>query len=248
MDKWFNNPEESDIEIALSSGKILYSHRIILKTHSKMLEGMLSDFERCPSNKKIAIPGFSDEALLSIVKLFYVEKFDKILEPEIWFESFRLAHYLISDKAVVYLLKNTPSGCHTVDIIQLADDIKCNELMNAAVKLTCAKLNVVSGNKLKEYCESFQRLELITYTNFRMILKESKNQYTCSDFATLCLDCYYCDMNTAGRRDQLNEFIADINFASFIKPQLDLVLELPGIKTSPIFTNFIKCIISSKWK
>lgn len=237
MNQWFNNPEESDIQIELQSGAILHAHRIILRTHSEMFKVMLS-CGMCESQTKvISMKTFPDVVVLSVIGSFYDKRLTTANMRDHWVNMFRFAHYLIADSVTAELRSLIPRELPHVEMIQLSVELNSNELMNDTVKQVIMELSrLIWSENLVDYCEEFRALDLEVYNNFRKLIVD--NIPTNAHFLLLCLDCYYCEFDSDDIT-LLSTYLATIKFKHFIYDHFTYALKLPGIKTSPMLTNMI---------
>ncbi len=226
LSQLYNNKQDSDIRINLSTNKCIHAHKVILRQVSPDLVSMLEQ-------NMYFIPQASNAAVRFLMLHIYNHTKCKLYtesmeDPAIWAGTLRLCiKYVINYDS--FLAGPVPKNIKYASLVELASLTSSEKLMTEAInRINNSALTRFQDDPLFE-----DKLPLIdgTYNELRAAWKRAgRDQYH-----LLMLDCYHHQHgSTAFQLDLINSFIAEYPLSNFTQAQLICIKQFPIFSTVPL--------------
>ncbi len=239
---WYNNVEDSDVKIMLSSGECIYAHKIILKASSTMIKSMLNSGMKEANDKSISFPDHKDNVVKIIIQYCY-GIYNSTDTVEDWCDYFSFANYIEAGSVRDDLLQNIPIASNIGLLVSTACSLGSATLLNYAVeacmKYACTE-GLISGNRT-ELCRSFYPIKMTQYKQFHDIWME---KYPTNALFILRMECNY--IKNRKKPKLLDMIIPTFAFHTLPISDLEAIITMEEIISAPSICHLLSCIIALK--
>lgn len=233
----YNNPEDSDLKIILSSG-VIHAHKIILKRASDMCRAKFNGKMSDSGDVEVRFD-YSDDAVVMLVKYMYGMVIDPSkLDFDVWMELFALADELQVVSLIDALDHNIPEDVPVDVLLEFASARGRTEIIKHIAVQYDHLHGVQHPDMLESFKASLSQLSISAYDDFRKVCLEQVYH-----FHILIADSVHCDSNYTGvdREKRMIELALTLHFHKFNQDDLMSSMELPIIADIPILYHLLLC-------
>ncbi len=245
---WYNNAEDSDVDIILNSGETIRAHKLILKNSSEMIKKMLSTTTKMRENdkNKIAFPSYNDDVVTETIKHCYGIYDLSTLTIETWRDRFLFAHYLIAADIINNLVANIPVTTNVGLLVKTACLIEGDYAQNI-LKYIVNICKVADNATCGLLAASLIPLDLAEYKFFRTAWHSTRVQAASMLLlphieSVFWFDCMYIG-GDPDRLPFLHEFVQTIRFHNYSLYHFERTINTPAVIAVPSIRHLLECIM-----
>lgn len=237
----FDNPEDSDATVVLSTGRRVPVHKIILKHYSPALRAALTAPMKEAAAATLSFPEHTDWAVLTLLHHAYGEPLDlHSMQPKDWLDLLAFAHYLNDTTLLTRMIDFTaPMEANPADLVLAGISLDLPKLVTSGIfRYIRLQTSTFSPKQYSRRREGLCALPMEAYWKMRSIWIG-----TAFDVSLLLeLDCYFCDALGAEAIATFTSMFETIDISKMTHPALLAAAKYPIISECPLLVRALTCL------